>query len=67
MWVQYFVHHMHECGWHICKSERNDLILLESTRYYEHGIVAVVWVNPYLVVSTCQVQLGEYMCVMILP
>jgi len=62
MWVKYFVHHTHERGWSICKSEQNDLIPVESIWCYERGLVAVIGVNPYLVVSACQVQLGEYMC-----
>jgi len=62
MWVQYFLQHTHVRSWRNCKSEWNDLILIESIWCYERGLVAVVWVNLYLLVSACQVQLGEYTC-----
>ena len=62
MSVQYFVHHMYERGWCICQSKQNDLIFVESVWCFERGLVAVIWMNPHLVVSARQVQLGEYMC-----
>jgi len=59
MGVQNSVHDLYEGCWHTGLTEGDNFVFIEPIWGNKCCLVAVIWVYPYLVIPTCQIQVGE--------